>query len=186
MQPNNLTGYLLISPPGIPDRRFANTVIYISSHTPAGAWGMALNRPIDHVSVREVMDKLNYPVGLEGVVHAGGPVDHTIVHFLHSNDVMTGNTIMDERGICTSGDTDFIQLLLNGHKPEKCRVFLGACTWAPGQLENELFGEKPYSTEHSWLIAPPIPSVVFEFDGLEQWHAAVDLAARSAVSEWMV
>lgn len=180
----NLTGSLLIAPPSIADRRFANTVVYITSHTMSGAWGVALNKPIENVSIQNIMDRLNYPVTLEGVVHAGGPIDHTIIHFLHTNDIITSDTIMDDHGVCVSGNVEFVDLLMQGQVPQKTRVFLGACTWAPGQLEEELMGDQ-WSTENSWLTAPANPEIVFEYDGLEQWHRAVELAATSAIKDWM-
>ena len=130
------------------------------------------------------MDRLHYPVTLEGVVHAGGPVDHTIIHFLHTNDIVTSETIMEDHGICVSGNTEFVDLLMQGQLPHKTRVFLGACTWAPGQLEEELMSPQ-WGTENSWITAPADPAVVFDYDGLEQWHRAVELAATSAVKDWM-
>lgn len=182
---NNLTGYLLIAPPSVADRRFSNTVIYVTSHTMSGAWGLALNRPIDNVSIQNIMNRLHYPVTLEGVVHAGGPVDHTVIHFLHTNDVVTSDTVMDDNGVCASGNTEFVDLLMQGQLPEKARVFLGACTWAPGQLEEELMSS-PNSNDSAWLTVPANPEIVFEYDGLEQWHKAVELAASVAVRDWML
>ena len=185
MIPQNLTGKLLVAPPSVLDRRFNNTVIYISSHTASGAWGVVLNKPLEQVSIRSIMDKIGYHVNMEGTIHAGGPVDQTTVHFLHSAEVITHDTIVNEHGICVSGDEQFVDKLLNDQIPEEYRVLIGACTWAPGQLEGELRGEDPWTPEHSWLVAPAIPTVVIGLDGMDQWHAAVDFAARSAVSEWM-
>jgi putative transcriptional regulator len=179
---NNLTGYLLIAPPSVMDRRFTNTVIYVTSHTASGAWGLALNKPIDNVSIQNIMDRLHYPVTLEGVVHAGGPVDHTVIHFLHTNDIVTSDTVMDNNGVCTSGNIEFVDLLMQGQVPEKARVFLGACTWAPGQIEEEMLGNIHNS---AWLVVEANPEIVFEYDGLEQWHKAVELAASMAVKDWM-
>lgn len=181
----NLTGHLLIAPPSIIDRRFNNAVIYIVSHTESGAWGLALNKPVEGVAVNSIMQRLKFPIVLNGEIHAGGPVDNTTVHFLHSNDVVSADTIMNDDGICISGDMAFIDRLMHNYVPEKYRVFLGACTWGPGQLEGELLGESPWTHEHRWLTAPAMESIVFGFDRMEQWNAAVDLAARSAVKDWM-
>lgn len=182
----NLTGQLLIAPPTISDRRFSNAVIYIVNHSESGAWGLALNKPVTGVAVNTIMQRLKFPIVMNGEIHAGGPVDNTTVHFLHSDDVISADTIVNDNGICTSGDMAFIDRLMHNYLPKKYRVFLGACTWAPGQLEGEMSGQAPWTMEHRWLTAPAMSSVIFDFEGMEQWNAAVDLAARSAVKDWML
>lgn len=184
MIPQNLTGKLLVAPPNVLDRRFNNTVIYMCSHTPSQAWGLVLNKPIDGVGIKTVMAKAGYSINMDGAIHAGGPVDHTTIHFLHTPDILSTDTIINDN-ICVSGDEQFVDHLLHDRIPNRYRVLLGACTWGPGQLEGEIAGQEPWTPEHSWLIAPANHAIVFGLDGMDQWHAAVDLAARSAVSEWM-
>ena len=186
MIPQNLTGKLLVAPPNVMDRRFNNTVIYVCKNSPTGSWGVVLNKPIEDVSIKTIMDKIGYDIKMDGIIHAGGPVDHTTLHFLHTPDILSTDSIVNENGICVSGDEQFVDHLLNDRIPRRYRVLLGACTWGPSQLEGEIMGQEPWTPEHSWLIAPANPAIVFGLDGMDQWHAAVDLAARSAVSEWMI
>lgn len=185
MTPSDLSGYLLVAPPKVLDRRFNNTVIYIISHTPSGAWGLVTNKPIVGMSNKEVMNRLHIPLDLAGEVHAGGPVNNTSIHFIHTNEIVTDSTMFDDdTGICVSGDLSFITELANNVRPNKYRMYVGSCSWAPGQLEGEMRGEHPWSKEHSWLIAPASQEILFDLTGIEQWQAAVELSAQSAVRDW--
>ena len=42
----NLTGKVLIAMPGMGDPRFERSVVLICAHTPEGAMGLVLNRPL--------------------------------------------------------------------------------------------------------------------------------------------
>lgn len=185
MDITNLAGKLLVAPPKILDRRFNNTVIYIASHTSAGAWGLVVNKPITNVTASSVLARVDIPLLVEGEIYAGGPVNNTSINFLHTSEVVTDDTVYDESGICVSGNLSFVNELYNGFWPRQYRVVIGACTWGPGQLEGEIRGEHPWSPEHSWLIAPAVEEVIFELNGIDQWRAAVELSARCAVKDWM-
>ena len=41
-----LTGQLLIAMPAMTDPRFSQSVIYMCAHTPEGAMGLIVNRPV--------------------------------------------------------------------------------------------------------------------------------------------
>ena len=47
-----LTGHLLIAMPTMEDPRFAHSVIYLCAHTPEGAMGLVLNRPLQKPEIR--------------------------------------------------------------------------------------------------------------------------------------
>ena len=180
-----ITGKLLVSPPNIIDRRFANTVIYIVEHSEAGAWGLVLNKS-SNVDTRTVLQKLHLDVDIEGMIHAGGPVDGGSLNFLHTHDVLSSETYMNPNGICISNDMEFICKLCDGAMPKQHRVFAGRCMWAPGQLEGELAGSYPWSPEHSWMVIPAIPELIFGSDDMSQWQDAVNHCARLTVSNWMI
>ena len=80
----------------------------------------------------------------------------------------------------------YLLKLSEGRDPGVHRMFVGVCSWAPGQLEGEILGESPWSREHSWLMAPSDKSIIFDYDELEQWQAAVDHCAKHAVRDWML
>jgi len=185
MNIQNLTGQLLVAPPKILDRRFNNTVIYINSHTSTGAWGMVINKPIVSVTNTDILKRVNIELDLPGEVHAGGPINSTSLHFLHTPDVSTMETRHSGTGLCVSSDMGFISELMAGNIPKQYRLILGTCSWAPGQLEGEISGQEPWNKEHSWLVAPADHEVLFGLTGMDLWRASVELSARSAVSDWM-
>ena len=72
-----LEGKLLIAMPGMPDPRFEKSVIFMCAHSAQGAMGIIINKPIDGLSFRDLMAKLDIGVTAQGPqtpVLFGGPV----------------------------------------------------------------------------------------------------------------
>src|SRR5579872_6991545 len=53
-----LDGQLLLAMPGMPDDRFARTVIYLCAHSDEGAMGIIINRPAASVKFPELLVQL--------------------------------------------------------------------------------------------------------------------------------
>lgn len=184
--PESFRGYLLIAPPKIGDKRFANTVILVVNHSSVGAWGVVVNKPIANITVKHVFEKAGVSNTLGGVIHAGGPVNNQTVHLLHTSEVAGGETIYITDEVSMSNDMDFIVQMSRGIMPNKFKAFLGACSWGPGQLEGEIRGESPWTSKHSWLYMPADADLIFDLTGIEQWQEAVQRTAKTAVRDWMV
>jgi putative transcriptional regulator len=146
-----------------------------------------LNKP-SNTANRTVLQRINIDVpDLTGDTYAGGPVNNASVHFLHTAEVLSMETLVGPHGgICSSGDTGFLAEILQGNIPRRFRMFVGLCSWAPGQLEGELTGTPPWTKDHSWLIAPASEEIVFDYNGMEQWSAAVEYCAQHTVKDWML
>src|ERR1700744_790806 len=54
-----LTGQLLIAMPALADPRFQQSVIYVCAHTPEGAMGLILNRPIVKPTFDDLLKQLS-------------------------------------------------------------------------------------------------------------------------------
>jgi putative transcriptional regulator len=182
METNYFTGQLLVSPPKILDRRFSNTVIYMVNHTASGAWGLVLNKP-GTLSNKELLSQIGIDLELAGKAHAGGPMNNNSVHFLHSPDMASTGTFPG--AISASGDMDFITRLQNGSRPREYRMFVGSCSWAPGQLEMEVLGQSPWRPEHTWLTVPATAELVFGSNDMTQWQNCLDACATNVVKDWM-
>jgi len=176
----NLTGHLLISSPGMIDKRFNNSVIYVTNHTESGAWGVCLNKPTE-VSIKEVMQRIGIDMNLSGMVHAGGPVNQSSLHFLHTGEYISSESVGHANGIYINGDMEFVGKVLNGQFPRKHRMFLGTCSWAPGQLEYELYETKT----SNWITVPATEKMIFDYDTQEQWQECVNYCAQQMVKDWM-
>ena len=61
MQGGFLTGQLLIAMPGISDPRFERSLILICAHDDEHAMGVAVNRPVEGLTVPDLLEKLEIP-----------------------------------------------------------------------------------------------------------------------------
>ncbi|MFM7344973.1 MAG: YqgE/AlgH family protein, partial [Tagaea sp.] len=94
--PTFFAGHLLVAMPGMPDPRFARTVIYMCAHTKDGAMGLVINKPFTQLSFPDLLDQL----GIKAPKHSkairlrtGGPVESGRGFVLHSDDYMHEGTM---------------------------------------------------------------------------------------------
>ena len=84
-----LEGRCLIAMPTIGDPRFDRTLIYMCAHSPDGAMGLVINKPLDDFSFTELLEQLGVEQGGAGEqirLHFGGPVETGRGFVLHSAD----------------------------------------------------------------------------------------------------
>ena len=84
-----LTGQLLIAMPAMADPRFQQSVIYMCAHTPEGAMGLVLNRPIVKPTFDDLLKQLSVeplPPVRQVKLCAGGPVENARGFVLHTSD----------------------------------------------------------------------------------------------------
>jgi putative transcriptional regulator len=89
----NLTNHFLIAMPGMEDRTFARSVVYVCEHSERGALGLIINKPGD-ISMADLFDKVDLPLARAelGVqpVFQGGPVQTERGFVLHEPVVAEG------------------------------------------------------------------------------------------------
>src|SRR6195256_1844853 len=79
--PASLAGQILIASPGMRDPRFEHTVILMVRHSPGGALGIVINRPLGErplASLLEAMGERNSGVGGSLRIFYGGPAQPEI------------------------------------------------------------------------------------------------------------
>src|SRR5215813_14456376 len=84
-----LEGKLLIAMPGMPDERFAQTVIYMCAHSAKGAMGIVINKPIPGLSFTDLMKQLQIETRTttgDFPILYGGPVETGRGFGVHSGD----------------------------------------------------------------------------------------------------
>jgi putative transcriptional regulator len=92
-----LHGRLLIAMPGIGDARFERAVILICAHSADYALGIAVNRPLEGLSLGELLDRLGVKPKTNMIarpVLAGGPVERERGFVLHTSDFATDDSTM--------------------------------------------------------------------------------------------
>ncbi len=62
---NFLEGKLLIALPGMPDPRFEKSVIFMCAHSVHGAMGLIINKRVEGLVFRDMMEKLEIRVSSE-------------------------------------------------------------------------------------------------------------------------
>lgn len=173
--PTSLAGRLLIAERGMPDGRFAKSVIYMVEHDAGGAMGVILNKPVRRMPAEELASLLTAngdlaeavePADIEIDIYNGGPVQKNALFVLHDGEWRDGPTLSADDGLALSGSLGLLREILEGRGPENFRVFFGYAGWGPQQLEGELKRE-------GWISAPADPAFVFDRDPVSQWERAV-------------
>ena len=178
-------GKLLIAHPCLPKGNpFRKSVIYIYEDNKNGTLGVVLNYNSSY-SVRELCNQKGILFG-DGTkqLHKGGPVNEQAILMLHSDEWQSQNTTEAGKNYRISSDNLMFQKISLGDCPAYYRIFAGMAGWAVGQLDMELKGQFPYKPENSWLTADANDSILFDYDGDEQWHKAVSLSSKQMINQY--
>ncbi len=157
--------------PGMADPNFAHTITYICEHTPEGAMGIVINRPMD-ISVSEIFDQLNigdYNREFDDKpVLCGGPVQLERGFVLHPEPGKWDSTLQIDNGVYLSTSKDILEAIAHDNGPTSSVIALGYAGWGEGQLEEEL-------AENAWLSVKAVPDILFDTPYEERWQAAASL-----------
>ncbi len=187
----NLTHHFLIAMPGLADKTFNRSVVYLCEHSERGALGLVINKPSD-MNLKGLFEKielhLSSPELGEAPVFHGGPVQTERGFVLHEpvfapgdkpDESVYASTMTIPGGLEMTTSKDVLEALATGAGPRKVLVSLGYAAWEQGQLESEL-------AENSWLTVDADPAVIFDtpieqrYDrallllGLEAWKLSPD------------
>ncbi len=166
-EPDSRRGRLLVAAPGLLDPNFHRAVVLVLEHTAEGALGVILNRPT-HLATREALpDHLLAPVGVDDVIHEGGPCEPGSVILLGDFDE-TGAAAGAGLGLgsvrVVEPDVDLSEI---GDHVRSVRAFGGYAGWGAGQLEGEL-------AEEAWIDAECRIGDVFSSSPLTLWRDVLD------------
>jgi putative transcriptional regulator len=161
-----LDGQLLVAMPGMPDERFARSVVYLCAHSSEGAMGIIINRRAQSVNFSELLIQLEVIAPDEAIrlppragsvpVLRGGPVDTGRGFVLHSNDFYIDNsTLPIDEAVSLTATVDILRAIARGAGPGRAVLALGYAGWSPGQLEEEM-------QQNGWLTCPADASLIFD------------------------
>ncbi|HYE45300.1 MAG TPA: YqgE/AlgH family protein [Caulobacter sp.] len=171
-----LAGRLLIAMPGIDDERFERAVIYVCAHDDNHAMGITLNRPVDGLTMPDLLTKLGVTVTQnhrDDIVLMGGPVERERGFVLHTDDYSSpAGTLPVAEGVALTTSREVLAALAADGPPRKAVLALGYAGWGAGQLEAEM-------RQNIWLVGDPDPSLLFGDDHEHKWSAAL---ARLGIS----
>jgi putative transcriptional regulator len=160
-----LDGQLLLAMPGMADKRFQRSVIYLCTHSSDGAMGLIVNQRASHISftgllkqlgiVGDDADEIVPPDLLRMNVHVGGPVSSERGFVLHSADYFAEDSTLEiNESVCLTATIDILKAMAGGKGPEQAILALGYAGWAPGQLESEI-------QANGWLHCPADRDLIF-------------------------
>jgi len=156
--------HLLVATPPLTDPNFDRTVVYMLEHTPDGAVGVVLNRPLDEpapAQLRAWADLLSHPAMLFG----GGPVDEdALIALARLQAPVEGAWSRVADGLGS------IDLTLDPYEVagdvHDLRVFRGYSGWGPHQLDDEL-------AEGAWMVLPAALDDVFSPEPAGLWRVVL-------------
>ena len=173
-----LTGRLLIAMPGIEDPRFERAVILMCAHSPEHAMGIAVNRPLEGMSLPELLDRLGVDARIElpdRPVLSGGPVERERGFVLHTDDYAAPqSTLSVADGLALTATREVLEAMADPAQMPRCAVLaLGCAGWSSGQLEREI-------KDNVWLTCDPDEALIFDDDHDTKWERALAKIGVSA------
>jgi putative transcriptional regulator len=152
----SVRGRLLVATPDLRDPNFSRTVVLVLEHSPEGALGVVLNRPVD-LRVAEVLPDWADRTSAPACLFVGGPVSPSAAIGLGRGSGPGFDALFD--GIAT---LDLDPEHAAAPDLSDLRIFVGYAGWAPGQLEQELGAG-------GWLVLDLEPDDPFTPDPSELW-----------------
>jgi len=174
---DGLIGRLLVAMPGIEDPRFERTVLYLCAHDEEQAMGLAVNRPVEGLTVFELLQRLGVKSEIQApgdLVLLGGPMERERGFVLHTDDFNSpDSTLPVADGVGLTATRDALDALAGVNRPRKAMLALGYAGWGPGQLEQEL-------RDNIWLICDADEGLLFDEDHAHKWTRALAKLGVSA------
>jgi putative transcriptional regulator len=162
----SLLGKLLIAMPSMEDTTFSRSVVFICAHSPEGAMGLIINKPMPGLNFMELADRLDFSGTTDDVMQSleqmpilmGGPVEQHRGFVLHTSDYGDESSSLDvPPDFKLTATTDILQDMAVGKGPLQRILALGYSGWSPGQLENEIL-------HNGWLHCDADADLVFSPD----------------------
>ena len=176
-------GDLLIAPPGVADERFENAVIMVVHHGDYSV-GFCINRPSEYTA-NEILETMQ--LGHDCPIFWGGPQNANTVWMLHDTTWSCASSVQITPNWFMTSHTEMFDALNSEHYPERYMLLYGGCIWAPGQLEGEIAGIRPWSVRNSWLVLrDPDPNWIGDCDPDDLWAQSVILANKQTVNNWFL
>lgn len=163
----SLRGKLLVATPKLLDPNFVRTVVLLCFHDENGAFGLVLNRPLDHVPLSDHLPEWSEAAADPAVVFSGGPVEPS--HAFGLAKLRAGATppshgwveILPGVGIVELSNPGPVLPLLRA-----VRVYAGYAGWSGGQLEAEI-------AEGAWFVVAPNGDDIFTSEPEQLWRTVL-------------
>jgi putative transcriptional regulator len=164
------SGQLLIAMPGISDPRFERALILICAHDEEHAMGLAVNSPVEGLTVPDLLEKLGVKSTITlppDLVLMGGPVELERGFVLHSTDYRAAHSLDVGGGVALTATREALEAMASHNgAPARSLLALGYAGWGAGQLEEEI-------KQNVWLTCEPDETLIFDHDYQTKWARAL-------------
>jgi putative transcriptional regulator len=182
----NIPGTLLIAPPSVNHQLFRTSTVLVTDINGSGTTGLILNRE-SRMTIAEFGDRLGYDLDhVPSMLHIGGSDRQTSFSILHSPEWDSKNTFRINEYFSVSSDDDVLRKFADGDEPKQWRMFLGMCTWEPGQLDNEVNGIGSPKASINWCTSTCDSELVFDTDLEDIWDTALERCSNEFARNFMI
>lgn len=154
-------GSFLIASPEISSGLFSRSVILLCEHSPAGSFGLIVNKPL-HIDLPEDLVDLKTPSNKNIQMRAAGPIQPNQMMLLH-NDQDLEETLKVTENVYLGGDLEFLQESIGDLGGPSILLCFGYAGWGPGQLERDFMNG-------SWILTPAHGKYIFECPPEKAWQ----------------
>ena len=170
MEAGFFAGQLLIAMPGIGDPRFERALILVCAHDSQHAMGVAVNRPVDKLTVPDLLERLQIKSEIKApadLVLMGGPVERERGFVVHTDDYRAEHSLGISAGVALTATRDVLEAMAAGDgAPRRALLALGYAGWGAGQLEEEI-------KDNVWLSCDADEALVFGGEHERKWTRAL-------------
>lgn len=167
----DLTNQFLIAMPDMADPNFGGAVVFVAEHSPKGALGLVINRPME-IDLATLFERIDLELGIAPLAHSpvffGGPVQMDRGFVLHEPAGEWNSTVTVGNEIGLTSSKDVLEAVASGGGPRRMLVTLGYAGWGPGQLEEEI-------SRNAWLTVPASAELIFDTPVEQRFAAAFRL-----------
>ena len=132
--------------------------------------GLALNRPIEGLTVPDLLDKLDIKSTIAlppDLVLMGGPVERERGFVLHTADYQGEHTFGVDADVALTATREVLEAMASHNgAPSKSLLALGYAGWGAGQLEEEI-------KQNVWLTCDADEELIFGHDYARKWTRAL-------------
>jgi len=155
-------GSFLIASPEFDMGIYFRGVILICEHSPAGSFGLMINKPLE-VDLPEDVLSLQNLTNPRVQIRTGGPIQPNQMMLLHSSDQIPDQTLKVCEGVYLGGDLQFLQEAISDANGPHIRLCFGYAGWGTGQLEREFL-------QGNWFLHPASSKHIFETPPEKIWQ----------------
>ncbi len=132
--------------------------------------GLIVNKPIEGLTFRELMEKLNVEATEQtpdAAILFGGPVQTGRGFVLHSADYASNEATMPVTAdVSLTATLDILRAIAAGAGPQKALLALGYAGWGAGQIESEI-------QANGWIHCDADKAILFDEDSQSKWRSAL-------------